>query len=180
MSRLPPPYASDHRDERRRCKTKPRDRTECERPAHNTDEHAEIARMPYPSIDAAGHPTVTRLDPGESAETVAEDEHRPQPEHAACPVKRNAKPANGIAVDRAPAQAARVGWEPADEEADRPKDAQYPSVRAVLAHARAQVSRARMDATVSRAATTVSAVNRTWEKNGRSERDEGARAEKCR
>src|SRR5215468_5130692 len=68
-------------------------------PAQRAHEQTEIARVPDEAVNAGGDQRVTGLDGDQAAESASQDKHGPDPQPAARSEQRNAKPADGIAVE---------------------------------------------------------------------------------
>jgi hypothetical protein len=83
---------------------------------------------------------VPGLDGDKPAETAAEHEHRPEPQHAASGIERDANPSNGVAVNSPELDAIGVGWQIGAQQSDQTERRQHPAVRAILALAAAQIA----------------------------------------
>ena len=85
---------------------------------------------------------VPALDRDQSAEPAAEHEHRPDPQRTAGGEEHDAEPAHGVTVDGPQLSPVGVGRHIRQQQRDHTERHEHPAVAAILALARAEISRA--------------------------------------
>ena len=115
--------------------------SEGERPAERIHEQAQIARMADDAVYAVRNQRMPRLDRDQPAEPAAQDKDGPNPQGSAGGKKKDAEPADALAVNRPEPDPVRVGGQIGAQKADNAERRQHPAVGAVLALAGAEISR---------------------------------------
>ena len=93
-------YARDERRYEKRCEKHADPRTKGERPAQRVDEQTQIAGVADDAIDTARDQRMPWLDGHQSAEPAAEHKDWLHPQRATGSEENDAKPANGVSIDR--------------------------------------------------------------------------------
>src|SRR5262249_7230470 len=96
--------------------------------------------MANDAINVVSHQRVTGLNGDEAAEAAAKHKDRINPQRSAEPVKNDAEPAHGVAVNGEDTQPIRVGRDITQQQANDPADGDDPAVATIFAFARSDMS----------------------------------------